>query len=56
MARAICPSRCLVNRSVLRRSWPKFENQELVHGAQDICANNALFPQTTRVCVAVVDP
>ena len=30
MARATCPSRCLLNRSVVRRSWPKFENQELV--------------------------
>jgi Flp pilus assembly protein TadB len=29
-ARATCPSRCLLKRSVLRRSWPKLENQELV--------------------------
>jgi hypothetical protein len=28
--RAICPSRCLVTRSVMRRNWPKFENWELV--------------------------
>ena len=30
MARAIWPRRWGVNLSVLRRSWPKFENQELV--------------------------
>src|SRR5674476_1024505 len=29
-ASATCPRRCLLNRSVLRRSWPKLENQELV--------------------------
>ena len=29
MARAIWPRRWTVNRSVLRRSWPKFESQEL---------------------------
>ena len=30
MARASCPRRALVLRSVLRRSWPKFDSHELV--------------------------
>jgi hypothetical protein len=30
MARAIWPRRCRLNLSVLRRSWPKLDSQELV--------------------------
>ena len=30
MASASCPRRALVLRSVLRRSWPKFDSHELV--------------------------
>jgi hypothetical protein len=29
MARAIWPRRCRLNLSVLRRSWPKLDSQEL---------------------------